>query len=228
MNAPSPVRTAILELEKGLKALYGERFRGLLLYGSYARGDQREGSDVNLLLLLVGPVNTVQEILHLETVAWPLSLEATLTLSVMPASIEDFEQAESIFLRTVRREAIPAAAWASYNGSAMNVLPPRIRETVLQLEAGLKEFYGDRFRGLVLYGSYARGTAWEGSDVDLLLLLDGPVDPAREIMREPVSCPISLDSGLVLSVIPMSFETYQRGDSLFLDSIRQDAIPVAA
>jgi len=217
-----------LELEKGLKALYGERFRGLLLYGSYARGDQREGSDVNLLLLLVGPVNTVQEILHLETVAWPLSLEATLTLSVMPASIEDFEQAESIFLRTVRREAIPAAAWASYNGSAMNVLPPRIRETVLQLEAGLKEFYGDRFRGLVLYGSYARGTAWEGSDVDLLLLLDGPVDPAREIMREPVSCPISLDSGLVLSVIPMSFETYQRGDSLFLDSIRQDAIPVAA
>jgi hypothetical protein len=147
---------------------------------------------------------------------------------VRPASIEDFEQAESIFLRTVRREAIPAAAWASYNGTVMNVLPPRIREVVLQLEAGFKEFYGDRFRGLVLYGSYARGTAWEGSDVDLLLLLDGPVNPAREIMREPVSCPISLDSGVVLSVIPMSFETYQQGDSLFLDSIRQDAIPVAA
>jgi predicted nucleotidyltransferase len=104
MNAPSRVRTAVLELEEGLKALYGERFRGLLLYGSYARGDQREGSDVNLLLLLEGPVNTVQEILHLETVAWPLALEATLTLSVRPASIEDFEQAESIFLRTVRRE----------------------------------------------------------------------------------------------------------------------------
>jgi predicted nucleotidyltransferase len=228
MNAPSRVRTAVLELEEGLKALYGERFRGLLLYGSYARGEQREGSDVNLLLLLEGPVNTVQEILHLETVAWPLALEATLTLSVRPASIEDFEQAESIFLRTVRREAIPAAAWASYNGSAMNVLPPRIREVVLQLEAGFKEYYGDRFRGLVLFGSYARGTAWEGSDVDLLLLLDGPVNPAREIMREPVSCPISLDSGVVLSVIPMSFETYQQGDSLFLDSIRQDAIPVAA
>src|SRR3954453_11567956 len=110
----------------------------------------------------------------------------------------------------------------------MTKLPPNVRNVLIELEKGLKELYGDRFRGLVLYGSYARGTAWEGSDVDLLLLLDGPVDPAREIMREPVSCPISLDSGLVLSLIPMSFETYQQGDSLFLDSIRQDAIPVAA
>jgi predicted nucleotidyltransferase len=108
----------------------------------------------------------------------------------------------------------------------MSSLPSRIRDVVLQLEAGLREFYGNRYRGLILFGSYARGTAWEGSDVDLLLLLDGPVNPAREIMREPVSCPISLDSGVVLSVIPMSFETYQQGDSVFLDSVRQDAIPV--
>jgi predicted nucleotidyltransferase len=72
MSAPALVRTAVLKLEEELKALYGDRFRRLLLYGSYARGDQRDGSDVNLLLLLEGPVNTVQEILYLESVAWPL------------------------------------------------------------------------------------------------------------------------------------------------------------
>jgi len=110
MSVPAPIRNVVSDLEKGLKALYGERFRALLLYGSYARGDEREGSDVDLLLLLEGPVNPAREIMHLQTVKWPLALEANLTLSVMPFSVEDFERAGSIFLRTVRREAIPVAA----------------------------------------------------------------------------------------------------------------------
>ena len=54
----------------------------------------------------------------------------------------------------------------------MNALPNHIREVLLELESRLKDLYGKRFRGLLLYGSYARGDAWEGSDVDLLLLLD--------------------------------------------------------
>src|ERR1700681_1336965 len=229
MNAPAPDRIAVLELEKGLKALYAERFRGLLLFGSYSRGDEREGSDVNLLLLLEGPVNPAREIRVTSDLTARLSLESDSVLSGIPVSFEDFAKAESIFLRTVRREAIPAAAWASYNGSAMNVLPPRIIDVVLQLEAGLKELYGDLFRGLLLYGSYARGNAWEGSDVDLLLLLDGPVDPVKEILAsEPVTWPLSLNSGLALSVMPASFDAFQRGESIFLDAVRQYAIPVAA
>jgi len=111
----------------------------------------------------------------------------------------------------------------------MNVLPPRIRDVVLQLEAGLKDLYGDLFRGLLLYGSYARGNAREVSDVDLLLLLAGPVDPVKEILAsEPVTWPLSLNSGLALSVMPASFDAFQRGEGIFLDAVRQYAIPVAA
>jgi uncharacterized protein len=107
---PPKVRDVIIELQKGLKELYGERFRGLLLYGSYARGTAWEGSDVDLLLLLEGPVNSVQEILRTSEITASLSLEATLVLSVMPFSIEDFERAETMFLRNVRKDAIPVAA----------------------------------------------------------------------------------------------------------------------
>ena len=111
----------------------------------------------------------------------------------------------------------------------MSTLPKPILDVVLELEKGLKEFYGARFRGLLLYGSYARGTAWEGSDVDLLLLLKGPVNPVQEILAsEPVTWPLSLDSGLILSVMPADVEAYQRGDGIFLSTVRREAVPVAA
>jgi predicted nucleotidyltransferase len=111
----------------------------------------------------------------------------------------------------------------------MSELPSKIREVIIELEKGLKELYGDRFRGLLLYGSYARGTAWEGSDVDLLLLLEGPVNPIREILRtDEITASLSLEATLVLSVLPFSIEEFERGKTMFLRNIRKDAIAVAA
>jgi predicted nucleotidyltransferase len=111
----------------------------------------------------------------------------------------------------------------------MSALPTKIRDVVTRLEQGLKALYGERFRGLLLYGSYARGTAWEGSDVDLLLLLAGPVDPVTEILAmEPVTWPLSLESSLVLAVMPADVEAWRLGEGLFFRNIREDAVPVAA
>lgn len=107
---PAHVRDVILKLDSGLRGLYGDRYRGLLLYGSYARGTAWVGSDVDLVLLLEGKVDAVQEILRLQNVKWPLALEADLALSVIPVSQDDFERAESVFLRVIRAEAIPAGA----------------------------------------------------------------------------------------------------------------------
>lgn len=107
---PEKIRDVVLELERGLQKLYGSRFRGLLLYGSYARGTAGEGSDVDLLLLLDGPVNPGREILYLQTVKWPLALASDLALSVVPVDLRDFERSDSLFLSVVRKEAISAAA----------------------------------------------------------------------------------------------------------------------
>jgi predicted nucleotidyltransferase len=106
----------------------------------------------------------------------------------------------------------------------MNLLPPDLAEVIAKLRKGLEELYGARFRDLLLYGSYARGDQREGSDMDLLMLLDGPVDTGREILRlEPIAWPLSLDHGIVLSVMPVSAEAYQKGETSFLRFIRKDA-----
>ena len=107
-------------------------------------------------------------------------------------------------------------------------LPSTLRDLLHRLEAGLRELYAERFRGLLLFGSHARGDAREGSDIDLLLLLDGLVDPVREILRmEPVTWQLSLAEDVVLSVVPVSKEDFDRGEGLFLSTVRQEAVRAA-
>src|SRR4051794_36449842 len=100
-NLSARVRNAILKLEAGLRNLYGDRFRGLLLYGSYARGDAREDSDVDLLLLLVGPVNPSREILATGKLVSELSLASESLLALMPADVDSYLRGDGVFFRTI-------------------------------------------------------------------------------------------------------------------------------
>ena len=52
-----------------------------------------------------------------------------------------------------------------------------------QLRAGLEAQYGDRLDRVLLYGSQARGDAGPESDVDVLVVLAGEVDPVAEIAQ---------------------------------------------
>lgn len=107
-TVPDELREVLRRLGAGLKALYGDRYRGLVLYGSYARGEAREGSDVDLLLLLEGPVDTTEEIFRTSEITWPLSLEHDLVLTVMPLSTDEYRRAQGPFLKNVHREGVPA------------------------------------------------------------------------------------------------------------------------
>ena len=55
--------------------------------------------------------------------------------------------------------------------------------TLQQCRALLQTLYGPWLHGVVLYGSCARGTEETDSDIDLMVLLEGPVDSAQEIRR---------------------------------------------
>jgi predicted nucleotidyltransferase len=58
------------------------------------------------------------------------------------------------------------------------------RERLLrEIRARLEEAHGERLAGVVLYGSEARGEACEDSDIDLLVLLRGPVRYLADLRR---------------------------------------------
>ncbi len=108
-------------------------------------------------------------------------------------------------------------------------LPAKLAALLRRLDRGLRDLYGEeRYAGLILYGSYARGEADEGSDVDLLLVLEGEVDPVQEIIRtEDLKWPLALESGYALSVLAVGAQAYHASEEPFLWAARMDGIQVA-
>jgi predicted nucleotidyltransferase len=84
--------------------------------------------------------------------------------------------------------------------------------TLQQCRALLQQLYGTRLKGVVLYGSCARGTEATESDIDLMVLLEGPVNVAQEIRRMwEVLYPLQLESAQLLSVVPVEAALYDQG-----------------
>jgi len=58
----------------------------------------------------------------------------------------------------------------------------RISKILQETNRKLKQHYGGRLVRLTLYGSYARSEAEPGSDIDILVILNDAVNPAKEII----------------------------------------------
>ena len=50
-NLPIKIDKAIQEFIKGVKDILGERAKKIILYGSYARGDYNDSSDIDIMIL---------------------------------------------------------------------------------------------------------------------------------------------------------------------------------
>ena len=105
----------------------------------------------------------------------------------------------------------------------------------MNIEPILKEFkqqvaelYGQRLKKVVLYGSYARGQANdEHSDIDLAVVLDGTVEPCKEIDRmADIFTDLNLEYNILIAVYPVSESNYEKLDSPLLINVRKEGIAV--
>ena len=107
-------------------------------------------------------------------------------------------------------------------------LPPIVQTALKELKGALQDLYGERLQDLYLYGSYARGTAHQGSDIDILIVLAGTFKLGAEITRmSPVVSTICLHHDLLISSLyPISSEGFKTHHSPFLETVRDDAVPL--
>lgn len=98
------------ELRAGLVRIYGDKLKGVYLYGSYARGDYREGSDVDVMILLKNYRNYWNEHKRISQLASDVSLEYDVTVSCI--FIKEIQWQNSIneipLIYNIHKEGVPA------------------------------------------------------------------------------------------------------------------------
>lgn len=105
--------------------------------------------------------------------------------------------------------------------------PTELKPLLSDLRTELEDLYGDRLVRIVLYGSQVRGDAHAESDVDVLVVLNGSLEPGAEIRRMgPVRTQVGLQYEKALSLLPVSETDYESQDSPWLQNIRKDGYVV--
>lgn len=103
------LKKLLAELKEGLKSIYGTRLKGLYLYGSYAREEQQQDSDVDILVILGQIEHYAGEVDRSGQLASDLSLKYGVSISRVFVTESDWRQKQdSFFLDNVRDEAIAA------------------------------------------------------------------------------------------------------------------------
>lgn len=96
------------ELEKQLNRIYGQKLMGVYLFGSFARDEQVDGSDVDVLIVLNDFDSYAAEIERTGEVISDLSLEFDLSISRIFVDQAGWMNSDSPLLRNIRQEVIKA------------------------------------------------------------------------------------------------------------------------
>ncbi len=102
---------------------------------------------------------------------------------------------------------------------------PEVGRIISELRKRLEVLYGPRLVKMVLFGSHARGDAEMGSDIDVLVVLRGEVNPGEEIGRTGgIVSELSLENDVVVSCIFMDEYRYLHRNGPLLRNIRKEGI----
>ena len=96
----------VLKCKEVLAKQYGKRLKGVILYGSMARGESTPASDIDLLVLLEPPLDYFSELWQVIDVLYPIQLESAQLISAKPVLVNDFEMGSISLYRNAQREGV--------------------------------------------------------------------------------------------------------------------------
>jgi predicted nucleotidyltransferase len=101
----------------------------------------------------------------------------------------------------------------------------RIKLLINRIKEHLIKMYGGKIKKVILYGSFVRGEATRDSDIDILVLIDQPLNPFE--VRESLSdllFDILLDEGELISVIAIPEEFFENYNSPFMLNVKKEGL----
>ena len=100
------VRAALADAREALYELYGARLRQVVLFGSHARGEAHDESDVDVLVVLDGEVDYVTEARRVLDVQIDMLNRYELLLSLIPVALATYQDVGHPLMINVYDEGI--------------------------------------------------------------------------------------------------------------------------
>lgn len=102
----APVRSILEELKNLLLPVFGERLQQVVLFGSVARGQETEDSDVDVLVVLNEVPAYAQDLRRALVAVSRLADRLDRRISIKPVPLEEYRNGDGPLLRAIRREGL--------------------------------------------------------------------------------------------------------------------------
>lgn len=100
------VKKLLKQLKTGLNRVYGEQLNDVYLYGSFARGDNVEGSDLDVVVILKDFQRRAAEIRRTSELVGDLSLDYEITVSPLFLREKEWDTNRFALLRNIKAEGV--------------------------------------------------------------------------------------------------------------------------
>jgi predicted nucleotidyltransferase len=102
-------KTLLTKVKKAIAERFAaDRLKGIFLFGSEARAAASESSDVDILVLLNGPVQLGPDLQEVIAATYAIQLEIDRCLHFVVADSKDYDSGEFSLYRTIKREGVAA------------------------------------------------------------------------------------------------------------------------
>jgi predicted nucleotidyltransferase len=106
IGTESPIKDILQELKDGLKKRYGRKLKSMMLFGSYARGEQRGDSDIDIAIILEDFSHACAEIERTGDIVSSLSLKFDTLISLVPIKENDWRKRKTALISNIKRDGI--------------------------------------------------------------------------------------------------------------------------
>lgn len=106
---PNSIDTILAEFNNKVRKILGNRLKKIILYGSYARGDYNETSDVDLMLLTDLNFDEIEEYRDkISDIAFDIELKTGIIISPVIKNIDNYNSKVNIipFYKNVQMEGV--------------------------------------------------------------------------------------------------------------------------